>query len=376
MNIPFIDLKAQFRVLESEIRSAIEAVLSHGQFIMGPEIGRLETELARFTGVKYALTCSSGTDALLLVLMARGIGPGDAVFTSPFTFVATAEVIPLLGATPVFVDIDPITYNIDPEALGAAVEEVEKHGRLRPAAVIPVDLFGLPADYDPIMALASEKDLFVLEDAAQSFGGRYQGHMAGSLGHAGATSFFPAKPLGCYGDGGAVLTDDAELDHRMRSIRVHGQGDNKYDNVRLGLNARMDTLQAAILLAKLTVFPQELEQRQRAAQRYSRGLGGRLQVPTVPEGYYSAWAQYSVASERREQIIAALKEAGVPTAIYYPKPLHLQGAFSNLGYAAGDFPQAETAAGRIFSLPLHPYLDDELIDRIVELVITAGAEGK
>jgi len=371
MNIPFIDLKKQFRVLEKDIRAGIEGVLEHGRFIMGPEIGRLEEELARFAGVEHAVACASGTDALLLPLMAQGIGPGDAVFTTPFTFIATAEVISLLGATPVFADIDPRTFNIDPEKLKEAVEKVAGQGRLRPAAVIPVDLFGLPADHDPIMALAEEKGMLVIEDAAQGFGGLYHGRKAGSLGHVGATSFFPAKPLGCYGDGGAVLTDDSDLAARMRSIRVHGQGSHKYENARIGLNARLDTIQAAILLAKLAAFPGEIKQRQRVAERYGRGLDGRVQVPFVPEGLTSVWAQYSVLADRREEIQAKLKEAGVPTAVYYPQPLHLQGAFAGLGYSKGAFPVSESVSGRIFSLPMHPYLENDVIDYIVSRVIEA-----
>jgi len=371
VKIAFIDLKKQFSVLEKDIRAAIDGVLAHGQFIMGPEIGRLEEELAGFSGVKQAVACASGTDALLLPLMAWGVGPGDAVFTSPFTFIATAEVISLLGATPIFVDIDPRTYNLDPEQLRAVVEKTTKEGRLRPKIIIPVDLFGLPADYEPIMALAEEKGLLVLEDAAQAFGALYHGRRTGGLGHAGATSFFPAKPLGCYGDGGAVLTDDEHLAGLMRSIRVHGQGGHKYENVRIGLNARLDTLQAAILLAKLAAFPGELEQRRRVAARYTRGLDGRVQTPYVPEGLTSAWAQYSILTDRRDEVQAALKSAGIPTAVYYPLPLHLQGAFADLGYAPGDFPASEAAARHIFSLPMHPYLEDEEIDYIVDQVIKA-----
>lgn len=371
MKIAFIDLKKQFEVLGKDIRAAIDGVLAHGQFIMGPEIGRLEEELAGFSGVKQAVACASGTDALLLPLMAWGVGPGDAVFTSPFTFIATAEVISLLGATPVFVDIDRRTYNLDPEQLRAAVERTTKEGRLRPKVIIPVDLFGLPADYEPIMALAKEKDLLVLEDAAQAFGALYHGRRTGGLGHAGATSFFPAKPLGCYGDGGAVLTDDEDLAGLMRSIRVHGQGGHKYENVRIGLNARLDTLQAAILLAKLAAFPSELEQRQRVAARYNRGLDGPVQTPYVPKGLTSAWAQYSILTDRRDEVQAALKSAGIPTAVYYPLPLHLQGAFADLGYTPGDFPVSEDTARRIFSLPMHPYLEDETIDFIVDKVVEA-----
>ncbi|MEW5724127.1 MAG: DegT/DnrJ/EryC1/StrS family aminotransferase [Thermodesulfobacteriota bacterium] len=371
MTIPFIDLKTQYRAMEKEMRAAIEGVLAHGGFIMGPEIGRLEAELARFAGVKHALGCASGTDALLLPLMALGVGPGDAVFTPTFTFIATAEVVSFLGATPVFVDSDPLTFNLDPDSLEKALARVEAKGRLRPAGVIPVDLFGLPADYGRLEALARARGLFLLEDAAQGFGGRYHGRPAGSLGRAGATSFFPAKPLGCYGDGGAVFTDDDGLDEIMRSLRVHGQGENKYENVRVGLNARMDTLQAAILLVKLAAFPAELEARRRVAARYTRGLAGHVQTPAAPDGLVSSWAQYSVLTDRRDAVMAALKQDGIPTAVYYPKPLHLQKAFAGLGYGPGDFPVAESLSRRIFSLPMHPYLEDQTIDRIVERVIAA-----
>lgn len=368
MTILFIDLKAQFRELEDEIRSGIDRVLEHGRFIMGPEIHELETELARFAGVKHVISCASGTDALLMPLMAYGIGPGDAVFTTPFTFVATAEVISLLGATPVFVDIDPRTFNINPDELAAAIEKTRAAGTWKPRGVITVDLFGLPADYDSIAPIAAENDLFILEDAAQSFGALYKGRSAGSLGHVAATSFFPAKPLGCYGDGGAVLTDDDELAVKLNSIRVHGQGSDKYENVRIGINGRLDTLQAAILLPKLRAFRGELEARQRVAERYHAALGNVVETPFVPDGYTSAWAQYSVLSDDRTQVQAALKDAGVPTAIYYPKPLHLQSAYAHLGQGQGAFPASEAAAQRIFSLPFHPYLDQDTQGAIIDAV--------
>jgi dTDP-4-amino-4,6-dideoxygalactose transaminase len=369
MNIAFIDLQKQYQAMETKIQQALQGVLTHGRFIMGPEIGALEKQLAAFAGARHAISCSSGTDALLLPLMAWGVGPGDAVFTSPFTFIATAEVVSLLGATPVFVDIDPQTYNIDPLKLAQDVAKVRREGRLRPRVVIPVDLFGLPADYDPIMEIADREDLLVLEDAAQSFGGKYKGRPCGSLGHAAATSFFPAKPLGCYGDGGAVFTGDDELAEKMKSIRVHGQGSDKYDNVRIGLNARMDTLQAAILMVKLENFPWELEQRQRVAERYTRTLAGVVETPQIPDGCYSAWAQYSVQSDRREALQTALKEAGVPTAVYYPKPLHLQKAFGFLKGRPGDCPASEAASRHIFSLPMHPYLKDAEIDYIAARMV-------
>lgn len=368
MKIQFIDLKAQFERLEKDIRARMDAVLEHGKYILGPEILELEEKLARFAGVKRAITCSSGTDALLMVLMAEGVGPGDAVFTTPFTFIATAEVISLLGATPVFVDIDPETYNIDPGKLGEAVERVKAEGALRPRAVIPVDIFGLPADYDPIMNIAGKSSLFALEDAAQGFGGVYKGRRAGALAHAGATSFFPAKPLGCYGDGGAIFTDDEEFAEKLVSIRVHGQGEHKYENVRVGLNARFDTLQAAVLLPKLEVFGDELKARQKVAERYTEGLKDVVKTPFIPEGYKSAWAQYSVQSEKRTDIMAALKEEGIPSAVYYQKPLHLQKAFEGLGYKEGDFPVSEEVSRRIFSLPMSPYITDEQVDMVIEVI--------
>jgi UDP-2-acetamido-2-deoxy-ribo-hexuluronate aminotransferase len=326
---------------------------------MGPEIKELESKLASYVGVKHAISCSSGTDALLMPLLAYGVGPSDAIFTTPFTFIATAEVIQLLGATPVFVDIDPKTFNIDPAALAVAIGNLERNPKtahLRPKGVIPVDLFGQAADYDRINEIARHYGLFVIEDAAQSFGATYKGRRAGALAEVAATSFFPAKPLGGYGDGGAIFTDNDELAAALRSIRVHGQGSHKYDNVRIGINGRLDTFQAAILLVKLDIFDQEVLARQEVAQRYSEGLKELVEVPYVASENTSVWAQYSVLSNCREDLQAKLKAAGVPTAIYYPLPLHLQGAFAHLGHQPGDFPISEAAARRIFSLPMHPYL--------------------
>lgn len=379
--IAFIDLKRQQERIRPQLESAIARVLDHGRYILGPEVLEFEKKLADFVGVRHCIGVSSGTDALLIALMAKEIGPGDAVFTSPFTFIATAEVVSLLGATPVFVDIDPKTYNIDSEQLEKAIIALKNHDpgiyplpsnqeNLKAKAIIPVDLFGLPADYDPIMKLAQMHDLFVLEDAAQGLGGMYKGLHAGSLGHAAATSFFPAKPLGCYGDGGAVLTDDDALAELIKSIRVHGKGHDKYDNIRIGLNARLHTLQAAILLEKLEIFPAEIEQRHRIAKRYSTGLAGsgNLTVPWVPEGSRSVWAQYSVEAENRHQIQSHLQNNGIPTAVYYGCPLHLQPAYTNLGYRKGDMTVSEKVSSHIFSLPMHPYLDDEEIERIIHIV--------
>ena len=370
MSIPFVDLKAQFARVETDVRAGIDAVLAHGKYIMGPEIGELEGQLAEFAGVKHAITCSSGTDALLIPMMAYGVGPGDAILTSPFTFIATAEVISLLGATPVFVDVDPRTFNLDPQALEQALARLQG-SKLRPRGVISVDIFGLPADADEIMSIAQAHSLFVLEDAAQSFGGTYKERAAGALGHVASTSFFPAKPLGCYGDGGAMFTDDDELADIIKSIRVHGKGTDKYDNIRIGVNGRLDTMQAAILLAKLKVFPDELAARQKVANRYTDGLQDLVDVPYMPNSCTSAWAQYSVLSDQRDRLQAGLNQAGVPTAVYYPTPLHLQTAFASLGYAPGDLPVSENTSERIISLPMHPYMTPETQDEIIAAVRAA-----
>lgn len=390
--IPFIDLKAQFATLEPEIRARMDAVLAHGAFIMGPEVAELEKALAAYVGAPHCVSCASGTDALLMALMAWGVGPGDAVFTSPFTFIATAEVVTLLGATPVYVDIDPATFNLDPAALARAMDAVEagdpsihplpapcRGKRLRPRAVISVDLFGLPANYPLIEALCAEGGLLLLEDAAQGFGGEIGGRKAGSFGHAAATSFFPAKPLGCFGDGGAVFTADAETAEVLTSIRVHGKGTHKYDNARLGLNARLDTLQAAILLPKLAAFPAEVLARRAAADRYAAGLAkvAGVTAPTVPAGYASSWAQYSILLDvDRDRVAAGLKARGVPSAVYYPCPLHLQTAYAHLGYAPGDMPVSEDCSARILALPMHPYLDAATQDTVCRAVAEAVVEAR
>ncbi|HLD46837.1 MAG TPA: DegT/DnrJ/EryC1/StrS family aminotransferase [Desulfobaccales bacterium] len=367
----FIDLKAQQEKILPALNERIQRVLAHGQYIMGPEVKELEERLAAYVGVKHAISCSSGTDALLMPLMAFGVGPGDAIFTTPFTFIATAEVIQLLGATPVFVDIDPRTFNIDPEALAQSVASLgrnPKTANLKPKGIIPVDLFGQPADYDPINALAGEHRLFVLEDAAQSFGAAYKGRRAGALAEVAATSFFPAKPLGCYGDGGAIFTNDDEMASVLHSIRVHGQGTHKYDNVRIGINGRLDSLQAAILLAKIEIFDQEVTARQEVARRYGEALKEVVEIPYVAPECTSVWAQYSVLSDHREDLQRKLNAASVPTAIYYPLPLHLQGAFSHLGHQPGDFPVSEQAAQRIISLPMHPYLQSAEQEKIAGIL--------
>ncbi|NND81358.1 MAG: DegT/DnrJ/EryC1/StrS aminotransferase family protein [Gammaproteobacteria bacterium] len=368
MTIPFIDLKTQYARLKTDIDERIRTVLDHGAYIMGPEIEELERQLADFCGARYAISCSSGTDALLLALMADDIGPGDAVFTSSFTFFATAEVISLCGATPVFVDIDSRTFNLDADELETTIERVTKAGNLVPRCVMPVNLFGLPPDMDRITEIARAHKMMVLEDTAQGFGGVYKGRVSGSLGDISATSFFPAKPLGCYGDGGAVFTDDQQVAEKIRSIRVHGQGADKYDNVRIGLNARMDSIQAAILIAKLQVFSEEIELRQEAASRYSKALAGLVETPYTPEGYTSVWAQYSILSDHRDAIQKALADNGIPSVIYYRIPCHLAGAYKELGYQEGDLPKSETAAKRILSLPMHPYLEPALAEQIAHIV--------
>lgn len=375
MAIPFIDLKAQYEKIGAEIEDGVLRVLRSGQYILGPEVDRLEAALADFVGVKHAISCASGTDALMITLMAMGIGPGDAVLTTPFTFMATAEAIALLGASPVFVDIDAATYNLDPEALEQTLSARKGiSSDLVPKAIIAVDLFGLPADYAQINAVAARHGVAVIEDAAQSFGASLNGVSAGRLAPVGCTSFFPAKPLGGCGDGGALFTDDDDMAALFRSIRVHGQGEDRYDNVRLGLTGRLDAMQAAVLLPKLRIFPDELAARQHVAKQYKeelRAAGATVTLPAVPAGYESAWAQYSLLArdgDHRQRLIETLKQAGVPTMIYYPKPLHLQRAFAGLGHRPGDFPVAEDIASCIFSIPMHPYLDPETIRFIARTI--------
>ncbi len=379
----FIDLEAQQRRIRGTIDKRIQKVLDHGQYIMGPEVRELEAKLADYAGVKHCIGCSSGTDALLMALMAMSVGPGDAVITSPFTFIATAEAIRLTGATPIFADIDPETLNISPSEIEKAIKAVtEKKSSAYPLpkgfhgsamvlkGIIAVDLFGLPADYDAINAIAEKYDLFVIADAAQSFGAEYKGQKACASASISCTSFFPAKPLGAYGDAGAVFTDDDELSKKLCSIRVHGQGVDKYNNDRIGLNARLDTLQAAILLSKLDIFPDEIEKRQRVANRYTERLSRlpNMKCPEVPHGYTCVWAQYSVQSDRKQLIQSRLAENGIPTAVYYQTPLHLQQAFCFLGFSPGDMPVSEAASNNIFSLPMHPYLEDEQIDLICGII--------
>lgn len=368
--IPFIDVAAQRRHLGRAVDEAVGRVLAHCQFINGPEVHALEAELAAFCGARHAIGCSNGTDALRLVLMAWGIGSGDAVVCPAFTFCATAEVVALAGATPVFADILPDTFNLDPASCERAVATAKRAG-LKPRAVIPVDLFGLPADHGAIAAIAAAHDLKVLDDAAQSFGATYRGRKLGTLGTATATSFFPAKPLGCYGDGGAIFTDDDDLAARIRSLRVHGESLNdKYDAQHIGITGRLDTVQAAILLEKLKIFPEEIAARNAVAQRYAAGLADVATVPRVDNDATSVWAQYTIrlAAGRRDGLAAALKREGIPTAVYYAKPLNRQAAYRRFPIADGGLPVSERLSGEVISLPMHPYLEPPVQDHIIAAV--------
>jgi dTDP-4-amino-4,6-dideoxygalactose transaminase len=372
--IPFIDLAAQRQRLGDTVDAAVARVLGHCQFILGPEVRAFEAELAKFCGAKHAVTCASGTDALVLALRARGIGPGDAVICPSFTFCATAEVAALVGATPVFVDVDATTFNIDANGIAGAIAAAKRAG-LTPKAIIPVDLFGLPADHGSIAAAAKADNLFILDDAAQAYGATFNNRRLGTFGHATATSFFPAKPLGCYGDGGAVMTDDDAMADVMRSLRMHGHGTDKYDNVRIGLASRLDTMQAAILIEKLKIFPEEIEARDRVARRYSDALAGVAITPAVPAGSRSVWAQYTirVSNGRRDTLALALKAEGIPTAIYYPIPLHRQQAYKHYPVGDGGVAVSDKLAAEVISLPMHAYLDEPTQDRIIAAVRRALA---
>lgn len=367
----FVDLDAQFRSIEQQIRGAIDGVLAHGQFIMGPEVQTFEEQLAEYCGVEHVISTASGTDALLMSLMSYDIGPGDAVIAPPFTFVATAEVIQLLGATTVFVDVAEATFNIDVDQLEQTVKRVKRQGKLRLKGIIPVDLFGVAADYDAISRIAAEHDLFVLADCAQSLGGSHRGRKVGTFGDVAATSFFPAKPLGCYGDGGAVFTNDSERAGILRSIRFHGQGVNQYDNVRTGITGRLDTIQAAILSCKLQILDQEIAARQAVAERYTAELSDYVITPNIPSGDQSAWSQYTVRSPQRDALRKALAERNIPTAVYYACPLHLQPAFSDADGASVKMQVSEMLAGEVFSLPMHPYLSTPDQGQIIAAVKAA-----
>jgi dTDP-4-amino-4,6-dideoxygalactose transaminase len=368
--VPFIDVAAQRRRLGKSLDEAISRVLSHCQFINGPEVAELEAALMAFSGARHVVTCASGTDALLMVLMAKGVGRGDAVFCPSFTFCATGEVVALTGATPVFVDVDQGTFNIDAASLRRGIATARKLG-LTAKAVIPVDLFGQSADHDAIAAVAAGEGIFVLDDAAQGFGASYKGRRLGTFGLATTTSFFPAKPLGCFGDGGAIFTDDAELAATLRSIRVHGQGSDKYDNVRLGLTARLDTMQAAILLEKLKIFEDEIAARNEVAERYARGLGNVVTVPQLARGCTSIWAQYTIRLPKgtdRDGFAAVLKAQGIPTSVYYPKSMHQQTAYRDFPVADRGVPISEQLSEDVISLPMHAYLDEATQERVIKAV--------
>ncbi|MBB3233406.1 dTDP-4-amino-4,6-dideoxygalactose transaminase [Phyllobacterium endophyticum] len=361
----FIDLGAQRERISGKIDAAIAKVVREGKYILGPEVAEFEKRLAEYIGVEHVVACANGTDALLIPLMAKGIGPGDAVFCPSFTFAATAEVVALAGAEPVFVDVDPDTYNIDVKQLEAAIAAVRAEGRVEPKAIIPVDLFGLAADYTALSAVAARENLFVIEDAAQSIGGKRDNAMCGAFGDVGATSFYPAKPLGCYGDGGAMFTNDAAFAELLRSVLFHGKGETQYDNVRIGLNSRLDTIQAAILLEKLAILEDEMEARQVVARRYADGLRDIVKVALMPEGSRSAWAQYAIETENRDALKAHLQANGIPSVIYYVKPLHLQEAYAHYMRAPGGLPVSETLPKNILCLPMHPYLSKDDQERII-----------
>jgi UDP-2-acetamido-2-deoxy-ribo-hexuluronate aminotransferase len=375
----FIDLRPQQLRLETILKNRIEQVLAHQKYIMGPEVKELEEDLAQRVGKRHCVSCANGTDALSMILQAVGIGPGDAVITSGFSFIASADVISMAGATPVFVDIDPQTYNICPTSLASALEELSEHNRIagtavagvRPAGLIVPDLFGQAADYSRITPIAEQYGLTLIEDGAQSMGGTAPEGPCCGLAPFATTSFFPAKPLGCFGDGGAVFTDDEEQAQALASIRLHGKGTHKYDNVRLGFNSRLDTLQAAILLAKLSIFDDEIQQRQTVAARYTEGLADFVRTPKVLPGHTSAWAQYTIEVEGpkdRDDLAGFLRSQGIPTAVYYPRPLHLQTVFKNVGYSEGMLPACEKATGRVLCLPMHPYLETDDQNSIIAAI--------
>jgi dTDP-4-amino-4,6-dideoxygalactose transaminase len=369
--LPFIDLQAQRARIGDAIDAGLLRVAAHGQYIMGPEVKSLEEDLKNFCGAKHCITVANGTEALAMPLMAKHVRPGEAILVPSFTFAATAEVVAWLGATPIFVDVDQDTFTMTIESFEAGIAKAKALG-LKPVAVIPVDLFGQAADYDLIEQIAAAHGLWVMSDAAQSFGGAYKSKKIGTLGHVTATSFFPSKPLGCYGDGGAIFTDDDDMAAILKSLRVHGQGSDKYDNIRIGLNARLDTLQAAVLIEKLKILDDEIKARNEIAARYSSALAEYVPVPLVVEGNYSAWAQYTirVPAQKRSAIMAALKEEGVPTMIYYPKPLHRQTAYRDFPVAGNGLPVSERLADEVLSLPMHPYLDQATQDRIVTTLIS------
>lgn len=372
--LPFIDLGAQRRRLGPALDEAILRVVHGGAYILGPEVAELEAALSEFCGARHVVTCSDGTDALALCLMAKGVGPGQAVICPAFTYTATAEAVRRLGATPVFADVEESRFNLDPDGLSAALVTARAAG-LDPVGIIPVDLFGHPADYDGLLAFCSAHGLWMLSDAAQGFGATYRGRRLGTFGFATTTSFFPAKPLGCYGDGGAIFTDDADLDGLLRSLRFHGLSPDRTDHIHVGLTGRLDTIQAAVLLRKLTIFDDEIAARGRVAERYGAGLADAAVTPAVAPGCVSVWAQYTirVAPERRDGLAATLKAAGIPTAIYYGRPLHRQTAYRDYPVAGNGLPVTERLSAEVISLPMHPYLDEATQDRIIGAVREALA---
>lgn len=375
-NIQFIDLKAQQKRIRSKMDAAIQKVLDHGGYIMGPEVKELEEKLAQFCGAKYAISCSNGTDAIAFALMCKNIKQGDAVLVPSFTFAATAEVVAWFDATPIFVDVDPKTFNICPKHLEASILDGKEKG-YNIKGIITVDLFGQAADYPQINAIAQKHNLWIIDDAAQSFGGALHGKKVGTLAELTTASFFPAKPLGCYGDGGAVFTDNEDYAKLMRSIRVHGQGSDKYDNVRIGMNGRLDTIQAAILIEKLAIFEEELTSRDKIAKIYSEGLKDIVQVPYLMDGAFSAWAQYTIVLPNRNQVAEQLKKAGIPTNVYYPLPLNKQTGYKHYPTGPNGTPNADYLAGHVLSLPMHPYLDrktqDYIIDQIRHVILKQAA---
>jgi len=371
--VPFIDLQAQYHRLKPQIDARMHAVLDHGQFILGPEVAEFERALGEFAGGTHVIGVSNGTDALMMALLVQDIGPGDAVYVPSFTFTATAEAVLMLGATPVFVDVLEDSCNLDADDLVRAISQTKG---LRPKAVIAVDLFGLPADYQRIGAVAAAHGMQLIADAAQSMSGAIDGVRVGKLAPLTATSFFPAKPLGCFGDGGALFTSDTEMAEKLRSIRGHGTGKAKYDIVRIGMNARLDTLQAAILLVKLTVLEQERSNREKLSRYYDSRLSNMVPVPARPAGYQSAWAQYTIQLDHRDRVQAALSKSGIPTQIYYPRPMHLQPAYAGYGGGAGSLPASENLSRKVLSLPMHPYMPEEVAARICDALCAAVRAGE
>lgn len=364
----FIDLKTNLARLKDKIDKAVLDVIASGKYILGPEVETLEQKLAQYVGVKHAICCANGTDALLMPLMAHNIGAGDCVFCPSFTFAATAEVIVLAGAEPIFIDVEEESYNIDMNSLKAAIAAVKKEGKLCPRAIIAVDLFGLAANYEELAALAKDEQLILIEDAAQAIGGRTDRGMCGAFGDVGSASFYPAKPLGCYGDGGAMFTNDDRLAEILRSLLFHGKGNSQYDNVRVGLNSRLDTIQAAILLEKLTIFEDEIERRQRIATYYHVNLPATVAAPIIPTNYRSAYAQYTIKTQHRDELRAHLNQSNIPTMIYYTKPLHLQQAYSRYSCAPGGLPVTLHLCDTVLSLPMHPYLTEIEQDEIITAI--------